>query len=113
MVFFCEVEEFFVELVYFGEDFFFNFVFVEEDAEIGEGRVVVLFSEGVFLLVKSLFIEFTSGADGVVIRIKRLNDIVLGGVFEESFVEEEEIVFVCVIIGDIDSDICVKDDDEV
>ena len=48
------------------------------------------------------------------IRVKRLNDHVSGALmFLEGFIEEEKVVFVGVVVGDIESDICIEKDDEV
>jgi hypothetical protein len=73
----------------------------------------MLLSECVLLLIESLFVEFTSGTDRVMVRIKRLNDIMLSWMFEKGFIEKEKIIFVGVVIGDIESNVCVEHDDDI
>ena len=52
LVFFLQVEKFFIELIYFIEEFLFNLVFVENKAELSKRWIVMLSTKFIFFSKK-------------------------------------------------------------
>ena len=52
LVFFLQIEEFFIQLIYFIEEFLFNLVFVENKAELSKRWIVILFTKIIFFSKK-------------------------------------------------------------
>ena len=52
LVFFLQIEKFFIELIYFIEEFLFNLVFVEDEAELSKRWIIILFTKFIFFSKK-------------------------------------------------------------
>ncbi len=108
-----EVDEFFVESINFFEYFFFNLIFVEEDTDFSKRRVVMSSSKRMFLLPKIFRIEFTSITDAMMLRIKTLEQKSRTTMFAERLIEKVKVFLCCIIIRDIEPNICIQDDYQI
>lgn len=52
LIFFLQIEKFFIKLIYFIEEFLLNLVFVEDEAELSKRWIAILFTKLIFFSKK-------------------------------------------------------------
>lgn len=80
---------------------FFDFVLVQDDTQIREGRILVCSSKHIILVVKSRCIEFACGANTILVGIECLDHKTRAIVFAERVVQEVEILLCRCVVRNI------------
>ena len=70
-------------------------------------------SKGIFSLIKSLKIKFTSITNGILFRIECLNNEIFCLMFLKGFIKKKKIILICGIVWNIQADICIDENYEI